>query len=647
MISWYLNRLKTFSIGEYPYRAKQVLQKKYEKLFHQDKCFAAGKQIIEKKILEEVSFNKEYQDSEINIFGKKFNFCDPDSIDWHKDIFSNQSFPKTFSKSINILSNPALSAKVVWEINRLQFLMKIAINYNSTKNERHLRLFIKIIKSWISNNPYLKGVNWYSNIEVNLRLINWFLCWEVFDADTLMIENKIFKEFAEKDWIPSIYCHCIYSYQNPSKYSSANNHLISEYSGLFVASSKWKFEESEKWKQYSKNGLEEEIVKQHSLKGINKEEAAEYIQFITDFFLIAFVVGERTQNPFSSKYKSYLQNIFSYIFNFLDSKGSFPPYGDEDDGKCFIVDFDEHFNNFKSLLTSAAIIFHDPQLKNKCNGFDLKNKLLFGESCRKAFESLSPALTNEKSVFYEEEGHFIFRKKEDKEEIYLHFDAAPLGFLSIAAHGHADALSIILHIDGNPILVDPRTYIYHTDKEWRNYFISTLAHNTICIDRSNQALQGGPTLWLKHYKTEVSGLIQADEIESVTATHNGYKVAGCSHQRTVHFDRDKNEFTILDEIEVNKENHEIFQPWHLHPAVEIERSNTHRYELKHKIGNRKIKMTFDPKLNFEIVTGQPKPILGWYSPSFMQKEKSPVIFGKMQTSTSQNIQLRTIIEIYK
>ena len=151
-----------------------------------------------------------------------------------------------------------------------------------------------------------------------------------------------------------------------------------------------------------------------------------------------------------------------------------------------------------------------------------KNKLLFGESGRNVFELLPSVSIEEKSEFYKQEGHFFFRKKDSNEEIYLHFDAAPLGFLSIAAHGHADALSIILHVDGNPILVDPGTYVYHTDKEWRNYFISTLAHNTICIDHLNQALQGGPTLWLQHYRTQVANLIQTEKIESVTASHNGY-----------------------------------------------------------------------------------------------------------------------------
>jgi hypothetical protein len=298
------------------------------------------------------------------------------------------------------------------------------------------------------------------------------------------------------------------------------------------------------------------------------------------------------------------------------------------------------------LLTSGAIIFHDARLKNKSNGFDLKNNLLFGEPGRKTFEQLPSHNIEEKSEFYNEEGHFFFRKKDnDEEEIYLHFDAAPLGFLSIAAHGHADALSIILHVDGNPILVDPGTYIYHTEKEWRNYFISTLAHNTICIDRLNQAVQGGPTLWVQHYKTKVSDVIQMNECESVTASHNGYKVAGCSHKRTVDFARAKNKFTIIDQIDLNQESHEIFQPWHLHPLIETEKIENHTFQLKHKMGNRIVKMTLDPKLNSHVITGQSKPILGWYSPSFMQKEKTSVILGKMNTSSPQKIELQTEIEI--
>ncbi len=71
-------------------------------------------------------------------------------------------------------------------------------------------------------------------------------------------------------------------------------------------------------------------------------------------------------------------------------------------------------------------------------------------------------------------GEFYYRIRQrirthvlDKHAMNAHKenDAAPLGFLSIAAHGHADALSFILHVDGSPILVDPGTFMYHTHKE--------------------------------------------------------------------------------------------------------------------------------------------------------------------------------------
>lgn len=37
------------------------------------------------------------------------------------------------------------------------------------------------------------------------------------------------------------------------------------------------------------------------------------------------------------------------------------------------------------------------------------------------------------------------------------FDHGPLGYLAIAAHGHADALSVCIALDSKPLLVDPGT----------------------------------------------------------------------------------------------------------------------------------------------------------------------------------------------
>jgi len=257
----------------------------------------------------------------------------------------------------------------------------------------------------------LTGINWYSNIEVNLRLITWFLCWEILDAERGIQENSDFRKFADDVWLPLIKVHCIYSFENPSRYSSSNNHLISEYAGLFIASSKWHFNDSAKWNSYAKAGLENEIIRQHSNEGINKEEAAEYIQFITDFFLLSFIVGEKTNNPFSVQYRERLYKIFTYIYDILDIGGNFPKYGDDDNGRCFVLESDKYFNNFRSLLTSGAIIFNDPVFKSKSNGFDTKNEILFGEGGRILFDSIHENDYSEGSKMYAEEGHFIIRKK--------------------------------------------------------------------------------------------------------------------------------------------------------------------------------------------------------------------------------------------
>ena len=644
MNNFYINRLKTFSVAEFPYRVRQMITRQLEEKVHHSKPVSSLQFNSTKRILDHVLNTVEIHPNHLHVFGKLFNYENIQPADWHRDIFSGKSFPMSFSKKINIRKDPDLSAKAVWEINRLQFLVQVAIKYQQTNDAVELDRFINIISSWKKNNPYLAGVNWYSNIEVNLRLITWFLCWEILDADKLMKKSDAFNSFVKDEWLPTIYEHCVYSYKNPSKYSSANNHLISEYAGLFIAASKWPFKESVQWIRYSQKGLEAEIINQHSKKGVNKEEAAEYIQFITDFFLLAYIVGENSGNPFSKSYKDQLHEVLNYICSFLDCKGNFPKYGDEDDGKCFIVDFDEHFNNFRSLLTSGAIIFNDPILKSKSNGFDLKNQLLFGEAGKKIFDSIPSTAQAEGSKFYKEEGHFISRKKENDKEVYMHFDAAPLGFLSIAAHGHADALSFLLHVDGQAVFVDPGTYTYHTDPQWRNYFIGTLAHNTIRVNKLDQATIAGSTLWLQHYKCKVLHAETSDEKDTIKATHNGYERSGITHTRELIFDKQSLNIKITDNIESKKNDAYFIElPFHFHPLIEIKAKNEHCFELTNKNG-RNVQLQTDKKLKTKLVYGQIEPeIAGWYSKSFLYKEKTNTIICSLEISG--NIQLETIISI--
>lgn len=630
------------TIAELLYRIKQLANNFIEKVYYTVPAYKSV--IINNNFilrLDEFAIGQELNITKYQFFDTEVDITVP--INFHYDISTGKTFPMSYSKRINIRSDECGNAKLVWEINRLQFLLPVAIAYQKTRNRILLSRFMAIMKDWNEQNPYLKGINWYSNIEVNLRLINWYWCWLVLNScDELTFDND-FNDFKNQIWLPLIYTHCYYSYKNPSFHSSANNHLISEYSGLFIASSLWKFKDSDKWLNYAKDGLEKEIVKQHS-NGINKEEAAEYIQFITDLFLLPFIAGQHQGIDFSKNYEIILGDIASYIYNFLDVKGNFPKYGDEDDGKILVPDGDAAANNFFSILNTIAILLNKPDLKHNNSSWDLKSSLLTAhKNGYNNWKIIKPGHILNKSKFYKEEGHFIFRKNEsDSGEIYLHFDASPLGYLSIAAHGHADALSIILHVNGHPFLIDSGTYTYHTEKEWRKYFVSTKAHNTISVDDLNQAQHAGPTLWLNHFKVTVEECVQIDNIEYVKASHDGYAYIDFNHTRQVEFDREKKLFTITDTVS-QKNDHEINIYWHLHPFITVIR-NEHIFSLTGP-NNQRVLMTVDDQLVYQIVEGSIDPILGWYSSSFLKKQPTKVIKGHLKTNNIKNITFKTLILI--
>src|SRR5208337_1618047 len=73
-------------------------------------------------------------------------------------------------------------------------------------------------------------------------------------------------------------------------------------------------------------------------------------------------------------------------------------------------------------------------------------------------------------------------------------DAGPFGAMR-AGHSHSDTLSIVVRSGESEILIDPGTYTYTGEPEWRDWFRGTEAHNTIRIDGRDQAVPRGPFGW--------------------------------------------------------------------------------------------------------------------------------------------------------
>src|SRR6185369_5168010 len=96
-------------------------------------------------------------------------------IDWHLDPVSGRKAPLRHWSRIDPLDADIGDPKVIWELNRHQWMVTLAQAHRLTGDDAFAQAAVAGIRSWIPANPAGRGINWTSSLEVALRLISW--CW--------------------------------------------------------------------------------------------------------------------------------------------------------------------------------------------------------------------------------------------------------------------------------------------------------------------------------------------------------------------------------------------------------------------------------------------------------------------------------------
>jgi hypothetical protein len=214
-------------------------------------------------------------------------------------------------------------------------------------------------------------------------------------------------------------------------------------------------------------------------------------------------------------------------------------------------------------------------------------------------------------------------------EIWCRCDGGPHGFLSIAAHAHADALSVEVRYGGVDILADPGTYCYHGEPEWRSYFRSTIGHNTVQIDGSNQSVDGGPFMWLRQARTWE--LPVPERTRQWSAEHDGYTSLKPSvrHRRLVCLEPETGLVEITDVISGRGNN--VRLAFHLGPDVaaaldgEVAILSWGSAETP---GSARLELP--TQLRWSLHRAETSPILGWYSPVLGVRVPAYTLLGSGQ-----------------
>lgn len=652
-MQWYWSRIKCMSPAEIGYRVRKTAYMQSQKI-----GFFTATNIPEMELNDRLN-NFIFASDKINaqlylksadaiiagdfdIFAHKHS--NMGSIpEWNKDLKSGITAPLVFGKTLNYRDFSLVGdIKYLWEPNRHLQLVVIAQAYKLSGRKYYLDALLAQLNSWFDQCPYQLGANWTSSLELGIRLINWSLVWQLIGG----IKSEIFnseegKKFRTR-WLNFIFQHCHFIHGHLSGYSSANNHLIGEVAGLFVATITWPFwEVCDSWRGVSRVILEREVLQQNAKDGVNLEQAVSYQQFVLDFLLISALAGKRNNISFSDDYWKMLAKMMEYLSSIMDVNGNVPMIGDADDGYVFSLSQEKNWCPYRSLLATGAVIFGRDDFYEKAKCIDDKTLWLMGNEASEKSKLFKKPVTSSIKQEFAVGGYYVLGCEfESPNEIKLVVDCGPLGYQGIAAHGHADALAFTLNLHGKEFLVDPGTYAYHTQKKWRDYFRGTSAHNTIRVDEADQSVSGGNFMWLRKAKSVCETWNSSDKIDHFVGNHNGYTrfSDGVTHQRQITLDKTERKIVVLDTLSC-KRSHKIECFWHFSEDCKLELlGNTVK---AYNSGVELVLEVEDDESSLVLVHGDETRPLGWVSRSYDVKVASTVaVLSRKIEGTSH---IKTII----
>jgi heparinase II/III-like protein len=566
---------------------------------------------------------------------------------WNRDPKSGIQAPLAFGKTLDY-RDPDLvgDIKYLWEPNRHLHLVTLAQAYAMSGNPRYFHDLAEQLDSWFLACPRGLGPNWASALEAGIRLISWSIAWQLIGGASCRQFDTSRHAGLRARWLGSVFEHAEFIRGWLSLHSSANNHLIGELAGLFVAGVTWPhWKRAALWADTAQRLLEREALAQNAPDGVNREQAVSYQRFVVDLMIFCLLAGSANARRFSAGYAARIEAMLDYLASIMDAGGNVPQFGDADDGEIARLAQDEGFSPYRSLLATGALLFGRGDFKLKAGALDDKTRALVGPRADEQYAVLGAKKTRlPPRRGFPEGGYYVLGCDFDtRSEIRLVADAGPLGYRSIAAHGHADALSFTLSAGGQELLIDPGTYAYHTQGAWRQYFRGTAAHNTVRIDGLDQSVQGGNFLWLAKANAGCSLWQSSAQQDRFEGWHDGYRRLEdpVTHRRSIELDKAARRVVVEDTLEM-AEDHEVELFFHCHEEATLA-PHGHGYVVSRRGGALSIALPQADGAKLEVYHGSLAPMAGWVSRSFDVRAPAPTIVWSARLTG--RVVLRTEIRV--
>ena len=480
-------------------------------------------------------------------------------IDWHLDPVNRKRAPLRPWFKVPFLNFAEVGDhKITWELNRHQHLVTLAKAWCFTSKREYVDELVKQWYAWRQANPYPLGINWASALEVAFRSLSWI--W----LKNLLAENRDVPSNFHADLLSGLRQNGRYIRRYHSKYFSPNTHLLGEaVTLLFIGTLCPEIPESKGWRKWGWEIALGESARQVRTDGVYFEQSLYYHVYALDLFLYARALAARNGVVIPEGFDNTLTRMLDFLFAVSDG-GPQEGFGDDDGGRVF----NPRRNRLEHMtdpLAIGAVEYQRPDWGSTA-GLTEEAIWIFGDAA-------VPVCTGERlpvaagAKAFESGGIYLIRDTEPFPQQMM-IDAGPQG-ADTCGHGHADALSIRLSIDGRRCLVDPGTYCYMSAGDERSRFRGTAAHNTMQVDGVDQAIPEGPFAWSGIPTTRTKQWLTGETFDLFEGDHDGYRRLPdpVAHRRMIF--HVKGAFWLVRDMVDGSAAHALETFWHFSPEFRV------------------------------------------------------------------------------
>lgn len=488
-------------------------------------------------------------------------------IDWHLDPVHGKRSPLVPWFKIPFLDFAVVGDhKVTWELNRHQHLVTLAKARLLSGDGKYSRELIAQWRNWMKANPYPLGINWGSTLEVAFRSLSWI--W----VDQMLTGASDCDEF-RAELAPALAFHGRYIERYLSTYFSPNTHLLGEAVALFFLGTLYpQMPRSKRWKRSGWQIVQHEAGRQVRPDGVYFEQSLHYHVYALDFFLYARLLAARNGIEIPSSYDSVLERMLSVV-EALAQAGPPEGFGDDDGGRLWNPRRNRTEHTTDPLALGAVIYSKD------FSAARLTEEAIWLLGTQAIDKLSNPrGLITSRSIAFSDGGVYVLADSQPFPQVMV-VDAGPQG-VGRSGHGHADALSLRLTMDGRRWLVDSGSNVYISkDATDRDTFRGTGAHNTLRVDGVDQAVAGEPFSWTQIPTTQVENWTVGKTFTYFVGSHNGFArlTDPVVHRR--HVLNIAAGMWLVRDVVLGKTEHELEIRWHFAPDLVVHNSGVGRVEI--------------------------------------------------------------------